>query len=87
MDFYFFMKAVNRFLSLISKSFISSGLSMLGIQQNTENAKQSEIISEHSHSDIISLAELMKRIVEFNRVVSNKIKVIKISLIKQIFLL
>jgi methyl-accepting chemotaxis protein len=47
-----------------------------GIQQNTDNARQSESISEFSHAGIVNLANQTKRIVESNRVVSDKIKVI-----------
>lgn len=49
---------------------------MLINDKNTDNAKQSEVISEHSYTDIINLANRMKQIVESNRAVSKKIKII-----------
>jgi methyl-accepting chemotaxis protein len=46
------------------------------IQQNASNAKQTESISNLSHNGMINLAGQTKKIVESNRIVSDKIKII-----------
>jgi methyl-accepting chemotaxis protein len=47
-----------------------------GIQQNSDNALQTENISTVSHLEVISLADQTQMIIESNRTVSDKIKVI-----------
>ncbi len=47
-----------------------------GIQQNTDNAKQTENISDISQTGILSLANHTQKIIESNRTVSAKIKII-----------
>jgi methyl-accepting chemotaxis protein len=47
-----------------------------GIQQNADNAKQTEHISDHSRTGIVSLANHTKTIIESNRTVAEKIKII-----------
>lgn len=47
-----------------------------GIQQNADNAKQTENISDLSHTGIVNLANHTQNIIESNRIVSDKIKII-----------
>jgi methyl-accepting chemotaxis protein len=47
-----------------------------GIQNNTENAKRSEAISEVSHKGILEMAEQTQKIVDSNRLVAAKVQII-----------
>ncbi|MBK8808375.1 MAG: HAMP domain-containing protein [Bacteroidales bacterium] len=46
------------------------------IQQNASNAKQTESITNLSHTEIVSLAGHTQKIIDSNRIVANKIKII-----------